>query len=887
MNYVLDNCMIPYIRKYFSTLPSTRAKSIADELIAVCDNEHSLLASSSLLRHLTENVQLGNAQRFRDLVKTSFVKLHNLNRVIIEKSEAADDLIIALFEVLMFELNLQDNIDPEKLKAIWLQLDEAEDSPVYYLATFIFYSALGLTEEAFEAEINLCKFESKLLIHQKFIEFCEPNLHIPLVLFKATGARILLDHLLEYYLLNDKIPHFCKLLFNAPELRNSFLPLVESTVFPSLLLKIWQYCLQKSTKRQTEFDKLRLPQLEALIELLYSYRKDTVSLEENGELFQEIFSKCTSIFTGFVFTKEMKAAGFSYALTSMFDIIPSFTLDTKLLLIAVMPFALSISSTEEKAADLQKAYCYILKDIPYSYIDKIFTDHECVDSFLTSLIKSSAKESVQLRQTCSKIVAHFLHSDWTFLSALMKRLNDKSVDNDSYKNLLFVFLKAFKPNNGIPRSDTVICAQTWINVYQMEADTLKSKQFRPKKGLSKLYEILSTLLQTPNFLPENLSKQGHIIVSIVFDLLLVFIQTTRLCFLAEIEVNQEQKVIQNLLDYYLLSDSFGGISETEQSNSLVRFVDTVIINGYASGLKDYFVDIEKLLKVIELSKCDELPINIIKSLDAEDIKTLKQQILEKYTVEKLSEDRETRNNIFAAFFALLQTRFPSTFDGMEDYIFELFTDNDCLSSNAMKFATAYLEVIRGSKHFAEFLSLIIFTASNILASQKFFPLSTAVLAEVKRSLSVTTFIKYIIDLPSKITILVDQFPIIGRLISKMIANLIKFRHLINEISGKESYAIRDPVFIELLSYYDHYHKQLTNLTKQLIALKNPIISRQLPFVISNCLTGEREGNLPTYNLLSGCDEASISLMSTGLPLIEKRRFGVMFPNFVESNRFTG
>lgn len=42
INYTLDNCMIPYIRKYFSTIPSTRAKSIADELIAVCNEEFSL-----------------------------------------------------------------------------------------------------------------------------------------------------------------------------------------------------------------------------------------------------------------------------------------------------------------------------------------------------------------------------------------------------------------------------------------------------------------------------------------------------------------------------------------------------------------------------------------------------------------------------------------------------------------------------------------------------------------------------------------------------------------------------------------------------------------------------------------------------------------------------
>lgn len=41
VNYAIDPVMIPYIRKHLSTLSSTRAKSLAEELIAVCDSEHS------------------------------------------------------------------------------------------------------------------------------------------------------------------------------------------------------------------------------------------------------------------------------------------------------------------------------------------------------------------------------------------------------------------------------------------------------------------------------------------------------------------------------------------------------------------------------------------------------------------------------------------------------------------------------------------------------------------------------------------------------------------------------------------------------------------------------------------------------------------------------
>ena len=63
--------------------------------------------------------------------------------------------------------------------------------------------------------------------------------------------------------------------------------------------------------------------------------------------------------------------------------------------------------------------------------------------------------------------------------------------------------------------------------------------------------------------------------------------------------------------------------------------------------------------------------------------------------------------------------------------------------------------------------------------------------------------------------------------------------------------------------------------------------KQLPLIISNCLTGEREPNLPTYHLLAGCDEEGLSFLATNLPSEQKRRFTITFPNFILKNKFTG
>lgn len=61
----------------------------------------------------------------------------------------------------------------------------------------------------------------------------------------------------------------------------------------------------------------------------------------------------------------------------------------------------------------------------------------------------------------------------------------------------------------------------------------------------------------------------------------------------------------------------------------------------------------------------------------------------------------------------------------------------------------------------------------------------------------------------------------------------------------------------------------------------------MPFIISNCLTGDRDMNFPTYLLLSICDKYGIAMLSTNLPPREKRKFAIALPQFQQLNKIVG
>ena len=175
------------------------------------------------------------------------------------------------------------------------------------------------------------------------------------------------------------------------------------------------------------------------------------------------------------------------------------------------------------------------------------------------------------------------------------------------------------------------------------------------------------------------------------DLLLNLIQVIRLCSLAEIEVDPQEELIQRLLDFYFKSKNFGNIPENEVELLMTRAANVIGL-GYASGLQGYFANIKRLFVFMLLENGEEMISTAIKTLKEDDVLKLKEQIMKKYTIEKLSNDHETRNNIFTILTAVIKSRYSSAMEGMGDYIYDLFTEMDCLSSNSMNFATAYLNV---------------------------------------------------------------------------------------------------------------------------------------------------------------------------------------------------
>lgn len=71
---------------------------------------------------------------------------------------------------------------------------------------------------------------------------------------------------------------------------------------------------------------------------------------------------------------------------------------------------------------------------------------------------------------------------------------------------------------------------------------------------------------------------------------------------------------------------------------------------------------------------------------------IKEQLLKKYTLKVLSGCSETRNKIFIILTVISKTRFIKTLHGLEEFFYTLFADNDCVSSEAMNFAEAYMHV---------------------------------------------------------------------------------------------------------------------------------------------------------------------------------------------------
>uniref|UniRef100_A0A7E4ZW83 MMS19 nucleotide excision repair protein n=1 Tax=Panagrellus redivivus TaxID=6233 RepID=A0A7E4ZW83_PANRE len=879
---------LPFLRKHLGTVPSSRAKTIAETLINYGTVQFSPKVAIPLLRSLVEVTQLTNAEKLRRIIKTDGQRLHNKLR---ENgcSKEADDVLVTILNVLLFELNLLDCPDAstEVVDTVWKGLTGAEPSAIYQLASFIIYTNIGDNVAAHTAEIHLCKFLS--LDDEQFITFAEPFIHVPVALFQPAGLRIFLDKVLVYYIGHNKVAHFIDLLLSIPELRNARLPSIDVHIVSAVLRTVLELVSTHGKKRKAETDAKATPsEIGKLVDMIFHIRRETIDLSTDTELFQKVFALCADVFPSIVFTREMKATAFLDVLQAFADMIPSLSGPARGLIFAVLPFSLFIATSDDKLASLIKTYSKLFETlssgVPVVW-SGLFESPEVVSSVLSLLIKRCSRDCPRLRSACATLVSQFLGYDWIFVKAFVK---EKPADG--YKSLSAVFNKALRGKNPFPWTDTTICLQALVSVYEKESEDLRSSQFKPKKGLSFLLATTSQFISSVTNDATTLAGLIESSTTILIETAIVQMQTTRLAALVGVDVTEfgTTERTRALLDALFASSEVAVIAD-KQFFIVERLVDTVLKFGFHSGLSGYFTSADKLIKIAAIGDSEPLLGRLLNDLSADDLALIKTQVQSQYPLEKLSEDRLLRNSVFRLFYTISkQQSGESVLSGLEDYIFAIFCQNECMSAEAINFATAYLDVLKGGKYFGDFVAIALENISDLLASQKLYKNSAVITAELQRSLAAVAFLKRIFEMPLRVGVNTAQFSISGQLLAKLILNLTSIRQIIADLS--EGKARRDPALADVLRLYDHFQKQLTNVCKRLVNPKegsSAILTRQLPFVVSNCLTGEREPNLPTYLLLSGCDDAGISLLSATLPPIEKRRFAITFPNFVVQNKFTG
>lgn len=272
----------------------------------------------------------------------------------------------------------------------------------------------------------------------------------------------------------------------------------------------------------------------------------------------------------------------------------------------------------------------------------------------------------------------------------------------------------------------------------------------------------------------------------------------------------------------------------------------------------------------------------------------KEKLMELFPAEKLTIKSKNAVYRFLTIIVELELMEKKTSD-FDYYIFLLFVKMQKGSIEAMEFAAAYLPTIEKQEKFGNLLASSVMACANCLALQTLTKEFENTVTEIKRSTAAVHFIDALTRMSPKV--MINQIHIVGQLISKLIFNVsfvMFFAKLFYLTNGFQLTTFRQVVYEcrenpkrrqEIKEVYDYYLKQLAVVCRKISKSKE--LAVQLPFVIANCLTGEREQNLPTFYLLAGCDIHALSFLSTNLPTERKRRFAITFPNFMVQNRFTG
>lgn len=242
------------------------------------------------------------------------------------------------------------------------------------------HTVLNDSEIAKEHELAICEADE---FDRDFVDYCQSYLHVPLSMFKQENVFSFITKMIKYYLENKKLDELYELVFKVPELRNNLSPNVSFVLITSTLNVLWERIAKGKKRKSDETGEFK----NGIKKLLRVISQIQSANAIDNDVFQQLFFKCCKAFTKFAHQKEMKATFFVDCLLSVQEMIPFLDINTKLLLIAILPFVFGVGGTEEKFIQIFKIYAILLAEVPQEYLTMMATQQEVIGDLLDVMIR--------------------------------------------------------------------------------------------------------------------------------------------------------------------------------------------------------------------------------------------------------------------------------------------------------------------------------------------------------------------------------------------------------------------------------------------------------------------------------------------------------------------
>ena len=266
---------------------------------------------------------------------------------------------------------------------------------------------------------------------------------------------------------------------------------------------------------------------------------------------------------------------------------------------------------------------------------------------------------------------------------------------------------------------------------------------------------------------SDLSVQGPIVGGIIIDLVNIFIQLVRLCKIAEIEVENTEMIVPVLKHLFDDENGFSIILESERNFILNSLVENMVNFRIHINQENFFSDVRRLFN---LAKCpqseNQVLTKVVKQILLKQNNDWKKNLVEYCPSNNMPEG--DKSTIFRLLVVLLNAG-KSNLNGLESYIFELLIDSDAASTEYMEFGAVYLTSSEDKKDFDDFVSLILLSTANALASQNLTKQYEVIVSEIKKSTAAITVIESLTKIHQRT--LLSQIHIVGQMIAKLIFNV--------------------------------------------------------------------------------------------------------------------